>query len=154
MYSFPRFPCRRSMVAMSSAGAPAQRDRGPEVLQVLPRLVKYPSRVVVGSRRVLVPGDDGARFELLDPVQGVQPPRPRRNGRTGQPEVHAVVGHVAGDDQVEVRHVHDARDVDIARPDQDGADLLCPDHQVVTVDGLRHQRRFGDLAGEEAPPDP
>src|SRR6476660_2804027 len=97
------------------------------VVEVLPGLRDGPRSVVV-ELPVLVAADDVPRPEGLDAVDRLAP-RAEASDDRGLHEVHvnAVVDHVAGDDEIEIRDVQDGGVIAVGRAHLD-------DHQLVILE--------------------
>jgi hypothetical protein len=93
--------------------------------------------------------DHGAGVKAGDPVEGPQPFVQAVAAAFGDVLVHAVVGDVAGHDQVDGGHVQHRGLVGVAVPGLDGHDRVALQEESCRGNRLGQHRRLRDLARED-----
>src|SRR5262249_11269142 len=122
--------------------------RGPQelvgVVEVLPGLRDRPVGVVV-EVLVLVTRDDMPGFERRDLVDR-RPPWPEaiHEHTLPEPHVNAVVDHIPGDNQPEIRNVDDAGVVGVAVADLHKHEVVSFEREAVVRDRHRRDGRWRD----------
>jgi len=148
VYGFASPGCRSVIQSMSSAGLLLRCRAASKSSRYRRQPGDLAAGVVVRGLRVAVAGDDRAGVERLDDLQRVQPAGSRLRRRAPPTQVRVVVDDVAGDDQAQVGHVHDGRQVGVGGADGENVCGARADRDVRAGERGRRDRRVGQLPGK------